>query len=54
MSRRFGLKVVPTVLADGAHAIDVDNERTYRVAALLLEKRAAAQAPLAEPMRAAG
>jgi GTP:adenosylcobinamide-phosphate guanylyltransferase len=54
MSRRFDLKVVPTVLADGAHAIDVDNERTYRVAALLLEKRAAEQAPLAEPMRAAG
>ncbi len=28
-------------LADGAHAIDVDNERTYRIAALLMEKRAA-------------
>lgn len=54
MSRRFGLTIEPTVLADGSHAIDVDNERTYRVAALLLEQRTAAQASLAEPMRAAG
>lgn len=41
MSRRFRLKVAPVILADGSHAIDVDNERTYRVAGLLLARRAA-------------
>lgn len=40
LGRRFGLRIVPVVLADGRHAIDVDNERTYRVAATLMEKRA--------------
>jgi len=39
VSRRFGLKVVPVILADGAHAIDVDNARTYRCAAALLASR---------------
>jgi len=29
------------VLADGAHAIDVDNRRTYDIAAGLMEKRVA-------------
>jgi len=33
--------VAPVVLADGAHAIDVDNRRTYDAAALLLERRSA-------------
>jgi hypothetical protein len=28
-------------LADGAHAIDVDNRRTYGIAAELLDRRAA-------------
>lgn len=44
LGRRFGLRIEPVVLADGSHAIDVDNERTYRVAALLLERRAVRQA----------
>ena len=38
---RFGVKGSRVILADGAHAVDVDNERTYRIAALLMEKRAA-------------
>jgi hypothetical protein len=42
ISRRFGLKVVPVILADGRHAIDVDNERTYRVAETLMRARASA------------
>jgi GTP:adenosylcobinamide-phosphate guanylyltransferase len=58
MSRRFGLKVVPTVLADGSHAIDVDNERTYRVAATLLEQRAARsraiEAAIDQPLQSFG
>jgi len=40
LSRRFGLTVVPVVLDDGAHAIDVDNARTHRVAGELLARRA--------------
>lgn len=39
ISRRFGVKVVPHVTQDGAFAIDVDNERTYGVAELLLKAR---------------
>ncbi|WP_238475313.1 NTP transferase domain-containing protein [Sphingomonas cavernae] len=39
VSRRFGLKFDGVVLADGSHAIDVDNERTYRIAEGLLAKR---------------
>ncbi len=38
---RFGVSASRVILADGAHAVDVDNERTYRIAALLMEKRAA-------------
>lgn len=38
LGRRFGLRIVPVVLADGRHAIDVDNERTYRVASSLMEQ----------------
>jgi GTP:adenosylcobinamide-phosphate guanylyltransferase len=41
-SRRSGIVVKPTVLADGAQAIDVDNERTYRVCEELLARREAA------------
>jgi hypothetical protein len=41
LSRRFGVRLEAVVLEDGAHAIDVDNERTYRIAAQLLERRAA-------------
>jgi GTP:adenosylcobinamide-phosphate guanylyltransferase len=39
MGRRFRLAIAPVVIADGSHAIDVDNERTYRAAAELLRKR---------------
>ena len=41
LSRRFRAKVEAVVLADGAHAIDVDNRRTYDIAAELLDRRAA-------------
>jgi GTP:adenosylcobinamide-phosphate guanylyltransferase len=39
LSRRLGLTVEATVFADGALAIDVDNERTYAVCEELLAKR---------------
>ena len=38
---RFGVRASAVVLKDGAHAIDVDNARTYSIAAQLLERRAA-------------
>ena len=38
-SRRLGLAVRPVVFDDGALAIDVDNARTYAVAAELLARR---------------
>jgi len=41
LGRRFGLRVSALVLADGAQAIDVDNQRTHRIAAELLDRRAA-------------
>jgi GTP:adenosylcobinamide-phosphate guanylyltransferase len=39
ISRRMGLTIQPVILADGRHAIDVDNARTYGVAAQLLAER---------------
>jgi GTP:adenosylcobinamide-phosphate guanylyltransferase len=42
LSRRLKLRAEAVVLEDGAHAIDVDNERTFRVASELLARRAAA------------
>ena len=39
LSKRFRLRVEPVVLADGAHAIDVDNPRTYACAAEILRRR---------------
>jgi len=39
LGRRFRLKVEPVILADGAHAIDVDNARTYACAEVLLARR---------------
>ena len=39
LSVRFGLRIEPVILKDGAHAVDVDNERTYACAALLLDRR---------------
>jgi GTP:adenosylcobinamide-phosphate guanylyltransferase len=41
LGRRAGVRVSALVLRDGAHAIDVDNERTYDIAAQLLARRAA-------------
>jgi GTP:adenosylcobinamide-phosphate guanylyltransferase len=41
LGRRFRLKASAVVLEDGAHAIDVDNARTYAIASQLLETRAA-------------
>lgn len=41
LGKRFGVRASAVVLADGAHAIDVDNRRTYDIAAELLDRRAA-------------
>jgi GTP:adenosylcobinamide-phosphate guanylyltransferase len=41
LGQRFGVRASAVVLADGAHAIDVDNRRTYLIAAELLDRRAA-------------
>lgn len=41
VSRRFGLTVAPVVFADGWLAVDVDNERTYDIAAIKLPERMA-------------
>jgi CTP:molybdopterin cytidylyltransferase MocA len=41
LSRRFGVKVATVLLRDGAHAIDVDNRRTYDIAVMLMDRRAA-------------
>ena len=41
IGRRFGVTVSRVILADGAHAVDVDNKRTYDIAAELLDRRAA-------------
>jgi hypothetical protein len=38
-SRRFGLPIRPLVVADGRLAIDVDNERTHRVAEEILARK---------------
>jgi GTP:adenosylcobinamide-phosphate guanylyltransferase len=42
LSKRLQLRAEAVVLPDGAHAVDVDNERTFRVASLLLERRSLA------------
>lgn len=39
ISRRLGLLIIPTVLSDGSQAIDVDNDRTYRVVEELMARR---------------
>ena len=41
IGRRLGVTVSRVILADGAHAVDVDNKRTYDIAAELLDRRAA-------------
>lgn len=45
ISKRMGLCITPVVMTDGSLAIDVDNERTYRVVDELMARRASA--PLA-------
>jgi GTP:adenosylcobinamide-phosphate guanylyltransferase len=42
LSRRLGVEVRAIEFTDGSLAVDVDNERTYRVCEELLERRAAA------------
>lgn len=42
ISRRLGLSIAPVALGDGSQAIDVDNDRTYRVVEELLEARTSA------------
>ena len=44
LGRRLGLRARATIFADGSLAIDVDNERTYRVCDELLAAREAAEA----------
>lgn len=39
ISRRFGVRVRPMVVTDGRLAIDVDNERTHRVAEEILARQ---------------
>jgi len=39
ISKRLGVRIIPHLLADGAYAVDVDNQRTYDVAEFLLKKR---------------
>lgn len=39
LSRRAGLRVEAVVLEDGAHAVDVDNPRTYAIAEAILARR---------------
>jgi len=41
LSKQLRLRAEAVVLKDGAHAIDVDNDRTFRVASLLLGQRTA-------------
>ena len=42
MARRFGIRGEVVVVTDGAQAIDVDNARTYDIAAEILARRRAA------------
>jgi hypothetical protein len=39
ISNRLGFKLFPVIFEDGALAIDVDNDRTHRVASEILERR---------------
>lgn len=39
LSKSFGLKVAALVPADGSQAVDVDNERTYDIAEMVLKAR---------------
>jgi hypothetical protein len=42
LGRRFGLKARALILSDGTQAVDVDNERTFGVAEMVLKQRDAA------------
>nr|WP_255536505.1 NTP transferase domain-containing protein [Pacificimonas pallii] len=44
VSRRLGIDIRPVILSNGEYAIDVDNERTYRVCEEILRRRAGAVA----------
>lgn len=39
ISNRFGLRIAAVIQSDGAQAVDVDNERTYDIAEMVLEQR---------------
>lgn len=39
VSKRFGVKIAAHIFDDGAYAIDVDNQRTYDIAEMLLAER---------------
>lgn len=43
ISRRLGLEIAPVILEDGSQAIDVDNDRTYRIVDELLAARLSQQ-----------
>jgi len=40
IGKRFGLSIAAVIQSDGAQAVDVDNERTYAIAEMVLEQRA--------------
>lgn len=42
LGKRFGVNAAMLVPADGAQAVDVDNERTYEVAEMVLKQRSGA------------
>lgn len=44
LSRRLRIKLTAVVLADGAHAVDVDNPRTYAIAEAILQRKEALKA----------
>jgi NDP-sugar pyrophosphorylase family protein len=44
LSARLGLTIEAVPLEDGAHAVDVDNPRTYKIAEAILLKKQAAKA----------
>lgn len=50
LGRRFGLRIEPVVLPDGSYAIDVDNERTWKVASTLLNQRETVARPATRTM----
>jgi GTP:adenosylcobinamide-phosphate guanylyltransferase len=39
IGKRFGLRIAAVIQPDGAQAVDVDNERTYDIAQMVLEQR---------------